>query len=123
MSDLRYKCDCVGFEAARARVHYIDASISAAGCCEPARSSADGESANSKSFLACSVMNGFVGSCMRIQWEKTTLYQETSSVNTLTQRFFPSHTKAGAALLFLLLLAPLHYMRKRDLCKQPAICR
>lgn len=100
-------------------VHYIDASIS---CCGLLRE-IERESANSKSFLACSVMNGFVGSCMRIQWEKTTLYQETSSVNTLTQSARASFLHTKAALLFwLMLLAPLHYEPARwDLCKQPAM--
>jgi hypothetical protein len=58
---------------------------------------------------------------MRIQWEKTTLYQETSSVNTLTQRasFLPTQKLALLFFSCALLLAPLHY--ERDLCKQPAM--
>ena len=70
VSDLWYKCDCVSVLRLR-RLHYIDASIS---CCglklegerEREKDGAKQESANSKSFLArslaCSVMNGFVGS-------------------------------------------------------------
>jgi hypothetical protein len=61
-------------------------------------------------------MNGFVALFvsvyMRIQWEKTTLYQETSSVNTLTMCacfFFFADTKACELLLLFLLLPLLHY--------------